>query len=69
MVEILQYFKIINILGLQNSAIASVVTGTSFEWIDLVACTAGIVLVLIMEKIVIAKIFSNEKVIEHNKTM
>ena len=55
MIEILQYFKIINILGLQNSAIASVVIGTSFAWIDLVAYTVGIVLVLIMEKIVCKK--------------
>ena len=51
MVEILQYFKIINILGLQNSLPASVVLGTSFEWIGLVAYTVGIEIVFIAEKV------------------
>lgn len=37
-VEILQYLKIINILGLQHSGIARIVIGTSFEWIDLLPC-------------------------------
>lgn len=50
-VEILQYFNIITILGLQHSGIARVIIGTSFEWIDLVAYTAGILLVLLTEKI------------------
>lgn len=56
MVEILQYFKIINILGLQDCAIARIVMGTSFEWIDLIAYTAGIALVFLAEKIVDGKI-------------
>jgi hypothetical protein len=49
-IETLQYFKIVNILGLQHSAIARVVIGTAFAWIDLVAYTAGIVLVILVEK-------------------
>ncbi len=56
LVEILQFFKIINILGLQNSAIARIVMGTSFEWIDLIAYTVGIAIVLFVEKVVAGKI-------------
>ena len=49
-VEILQYLKIINVLGLQHSGIARIVIGTSFEWIDLLAYTAGVVIILFVEK-------------------
>ena len=55
-IEILQYFKIINLLGLQHSGIARVIIGTSFEWIDLLAYTAGITIVLFVEKIISGKI-------------
>ena len=49
-VEILQYLKIINVLGLQHSGIARIVIGTSFEWIDLLAYTAGVAIILFVEK-------------------
>jgi hypothetical protein len=49
-IEVMQYFHIVNRLGLQNSKTASTVIGTSFEWIDLIAYTAGIALVLYLEK-------------------
>lgn len=49
-VEILQYFKLVELLGLQHSTIARIVIGTSFQWIDLVAYTAGIFIVLIVER-------------------
>ena len=49
-VEILQYLKIINVLGLQHSGIARMVIGTSFEWIDLLAYTAGVAIILFVEK-------------------
>lgn len=49
-IETLQYFHIVYRLGLQHSKIASVVIGTSFEWIDLIMYTAGIVTILIVEK-------------------
>ena len=66
-VEILQYFKIVNILGFQNSAIARIIIGTSFAWIDLVAYTLGIVLVLFVEKIMIGKTLGKQKIIVHKK--
>lgn len=48
-IEILQYFHIVNLLGLQDSKIASIVIGTGFEWMDLLMYTAGIVLVWLIE--------------------
>jgi hypothetical protein len=48
-IEILQYFNIVEKLGLGNSKIARIVIGTSFEWIDLVAYTLGIGLVILLE--------------------
>lgn len=47
--EILQYFNIVNLLGLGHSEFARTVIGTSFEWIDLIAYTLGIVFVIYME--------------------
>ncbi|MBC7774050.1 MAG: DUF2809 domain-containing protein [Phycisphaerae bacterium] len=49
-IEILQYFHIVNLLGLQDNKIARILIGTSFAWMDLVAYTIGIVIVLIFEK-------------------
>jgi Protein of unknown function (DUF2809) len=49
-VEILQYFDIITKLGLQYYGWARIIIGTSFEWVDLLAYTAGIVLVIYGER-------------------
>ena len=48
-VELLQYFTIVEKLGLEKSKAACTVIGTSFEWIDLLAYTAGIIIVLAVE--------------------
>jgi len=47
--EFLQYLKIVEIFGLQNSALARTVIGTSFAWLDLLAYAAGITVVLVVE--------------------
>jgi Protein of unknown function (DUF2809) len=49
-VEILQYFKIVEILGLGSSAIARTVIGTTFSWEDLICYSIGVVMVLWFEK-------------------
>ncbi|MEO5942745.1 MAG: DUF2809 domain-containing protein [Ferruginibacter sp.] len=49
-VETLQYFKIVELLGLGHSKIARIIIGTSFSWMDIVAYTLGIGIVLIIEK-------------------
>ena len=54
-IEILQHFNIVGRLGLQNSRLARTIIGTSFEWVDLIAYTLGILAVLYFEKIMAGK--------------
>lgn len=49
-VEFLQYFRIVEILGLESSAIARTVIGTTFVWEDLIAYTIGVGILLGLEK-------------------
>ncbi len=51
LIETLQYFDIVHILGLQNSTIARIVIGTSFAWGDILAYTAGIAIVILLETV------------------
>lgn len=51
-IELLQYFDWVDRLGLERSTLARIVLGTSFEWIDLLAYTLGIVLVIVIEKLI-----------------
>ncbi len=55
LVEILQYFNIVNILGLQNIRLAIIIISNSFKWIDLIAYTTGMAAVFIVEKIIADK--------------
>jgi len=45
-VEVLQYFKIVDLLGLGHIKLARILIGTSFAWEDLVAYFLGIITVL-----------------------
>jgi len=49
-IEILQYFNIVEKLGLQKYSLARTIIGTSFEWIDMIAYTLGMITVVIIEK-------------------
>ena len=49
-IEVLQYLQLVKRLGLQHSKLAVTIIGSSFEWIDMLAYTAGIALVLVVEK-------------------
>jgi hypothetical protein len=60
-IEILQYFHIVRLLGLENSNLARIVIGTSFAWMDIWAYTLGISLVLIIEKLLARKHNSPDK--------
>lgn len=51
-IECLQYVHIVEKLGFGKSKIAKTIVGTSFEWIDILAYAAGIVVVLVSEKYV-----------------
>lgn len=50
LIEVLQYFQIVNKLGLQNNIVARTVIGYGFEWIDLIAYTLGILTILTLER-------------------
>lgn len=49
-VEISQYFKLIYVLGWQDSTAARLILGNSFQWGDLVAYTLGVGLVVVIEQ-------------------
>ena len=55
LVELLQYFKIVKLLGLQYSHVANVIIGNSFAWNDMLAYTLGIMLVVSVERIAVIK--------------
>ena len=48
-IEGLQYFNIVEILGLEKSVLARTIIGTHFSWTDLMAYTFGIFVVLLVE--------------------
>jgi Protein of unknown function (DUF2809) len=50
-VEATQYFHLVNLLGWQHSKLARVIMGNYFAWMDIVTYTAGIIVVLVAEKI------------------
>jgi hypothetical protein len=49
--EILQYFKLIDLIGLRHNKLARIVIGTKFEWLDLVAYAVGTAIVIVVERI------------------
>lgn len=55
-VEILQYFNIVEILGLGHSRFARIVIGTTFVWEDLIAYSLGIAIALLCEQTIGAKL-------------
>jgi hypothetical protein len=50
-IETLQYFHFVDVLGWHNSKLANIILGNFFAWGDIVAYTLGIVLVLILEQV------------------
>jgi hypothetical protein len=56
LIECMQYLNLIQKLGLQNSKMANLILGNLFQWIDLLAYTLGIVLVLLIERMESPKI-------------
>ncbi len=50
LVEALQYFNIVEHLGLQHNKMARIVIGSSFAWEDIIAYVLGIVTVIVIEK-------------------
>lgn len=49
MVEVLQYFRIVDRLGLSGNQVAKTVIGYGFEWWDMLAYTLGVLTILFVE--------------------
>ncbi len=49
-IEILQYFKLVELLGLQDNKLASIIIGSTFSYGDLIAYTLGVVTVCYIER-------------------
>ncbi len=49
-IEVLQYFQLVKMVGLQDYKIARIIIGTAFAWSDLLAYTLGIIVVLGAER-------------------
>ena len=49
LIETLQYFRIVDRLGLAKNTVAKTVIGYGFEWLDILAYTLGIITVLALE--------------------
>jgi hypothetical protein len=51
LVETLQYFNVVELLGLGHSRIANIVIGNYFTWTDIVCYTLGIGFTVLLEKL------------------
>jgi Protein of unknown function (DUF2809) len=49
-IEILRYFRIVEVLGLSKNRFWATVIGTAFSWGDMLAYTLGIISILFFEK-------------------
>ena len=50
LIETLQYFDYVKLLGLEHNRILSVAMGRTFEWLDFAAYFAGFSLIILCEK-------------------
>lgn len=56
-IEILQYFKFIEITGLMKYKVLAILIGNSFSWFDILAYTLGFLFILVIENFEILKLF------------
>ena len=52
LIEALQYFHLVELLGLENNSFAKTILGTFFTWTDILAYTAGTLFILFIERII-----------------
>lgn len=57
LVEILQYYQFVEVIGWQNYPVAKTLIGTSFSWIDMLMYTLGVLFVAIIEQLNSSSIF------------
>ncbi len=52
LIEILQYFDYVKLLGLENNLVLSVMMGRTFEWLDFAAYFAGFLVIISTEFVI-----------------
>lgn len=50
MVEVGQYFRMVEVLGLQDYKVMRIVLGTSFSWIDILCYTIGAIICYLIDR-------------------
>lgn len=61
-IEILQYYHIVDRMGLSDNQLAKVVIGYGFEWLDILVYTFGIGTVLLLEtQLIKTKTYKNDQ--------
>ena len=60
-IELMQYFHLVDRLGLAGNTMAKTVIGYGFEWLDLLAYTLGVISILLLEHFFGAGIFKQNK--------
>lgn len=60
-IELLQYFHLVDRLGLAGNTVARTVIGYGFEWLDLLAYTLGVISILLLEHFFGAGLFKQSK--------
>jgi hypothetical protein len=61
LIETLQYFNIVKLLGLEQLRLANTIIGNYFTWIDFLAYTLGFLIVLGVEKVISSKKANHSK--------
>ena len=51
LIEILQYFDFVKLIGMENNRIISTALGRTFEWLDFAAYFIGFLLIFFFERI------------------
>jgi Protein of unknown function (DUF2809) len=60
-IELMQYFHLVDRLGLADNQLAKTVIGYGFEWLDLLAYTLGVITILLLEYLLGAGLFKQKK--------
>ena len=50
LIEVLQYFRIVDRLGLSGNQLAKTVIGYGFEWLDILAYTLGVITIILADR-------------------
>lgn len=61
LVEVLQYFNVVKLIGLEHSRVANIVIGNYFTWTDILSYTLGIGFTILVEKVTIKLVDRSSK--------